>query len=171
MRRPKERITITINVPAEKREVLDNFDKLVRQENGKSHGGRSRWMLKAMEEFYRNHWPRNPQRSLLVSLPKPIRNQKLERRNITIIHLRFTSHLTYMQIAEVIEESYGPVRRRCKRVIEQSQGVYKDFDGRKRPRIMSKNFKRQLQLYRERYRKYLRGEFNTVDEAFRFARA
>ena len=165
-KRPKERVTITINIPAEKREILDNFDRLVRLETGKDYGGRSEWILNAMEEFYQHHWPGNPQKPLLVSLPKPTENRKVGRRNAAIIFLRFTCRFSYRQVAQVVEESYGSVRRVCKRVLKYDD-FYQEFNGRGR-RSLSKNFKRSLEFYRKRYRMFLKGEVETLAEAFKW---
>ena len=167
-KRPKERVTITINVPIERRGILDNFDRLVRLETGKSYGGRSEWILRAMEEYYRRHWPGNPQKPLLVSLPKPAENMKVTRRNSAIFFLRFTSHLSYRQIAQVVKEGYRAVRTVCKRQSSMYPDVYKDFNGRGRPRSTAKNFKSCLELYRKRYRRFLRGEFKGAEDAFKF---
>ena len=170
-KRPKERVTITINIPSEKREILDNFDALVRLETGKDYGGRSEWVLKALEEYYQHHWPGNPQKPLLVSLPKPAENMKVSRRNATIVFLRFKCYLPYRKIAQVVEEGYDAVRRVCKRHSSKYPDFYKEFNGRKRPRIPAENWERSLKLYRKRYRMYLRGEFKGPDEAFKFREA
>ena len=167
-KRPKERVTITINVPVEKREILDNFDRLVRLETGKDYGGRSEWALKAFDEFYRRHWPGNPQKPLLVSLPKPAENVKVTRRNAAIIFLRFQSHLSYRQISGIVDEGYDAIRRLCKTQILKYPKFYQEFNGRSRPRSMAKKFKNLLPLYRNRYRMFLRRDIEKLEEAFKF---
>ena len=145
---------------------MDNFDALVRLETGKDRGERSGWVLRAMEEFYQRHWPGNPQKPLLVSLPKPpVDNMKVSRRNAAIVFLRFRSHLSYRQIAQVVKEGYRAVRSVCKKQLNRG---YEEFNGRRRPRSAAKKFKSSLELYRKRYRMYLRGEFKGPDEAFKF---
>ena len=116
-----------------------------------------------MEEYYERHWPGNPQKALLVSLPKPVDNRRIERRNAAIVFLRFRSKLPYRMIAKVVGESYGSVRRVCKRVLEY--GLYQEFNGRRRPKSI---LKKNLESYRKRYRMFLRGEINKLDEAFKF---
>lgn len=165
MSKPKERIITSISLPPNSKEILEWFDRRAKVDTT----SRSQLIYIAMKEYQRNHWKGNPQ-SLLHIKGKPptaflddVRLQAKTRR--AIVFLRFKVQLSYDQIARVVQVSHGFVYNICKSIEHLP-----NFDGRRRThkRKLAKAFRRNLNAYQERFKKWIQGKYETVDEAFRW---
>ena len=157
--RLKVRVIISINVPKDKAQIVELFDELARVERM----SRSELALRAFKEYLENHWPGNPQRSIvnptLPALPAldPARAEARIRR--AIVFLRFSAKLSYKQVADVVGKSYGYVYRLCSELGR--------FDNRRSNfRGAAKAFKKNILKYRKRFRAYVEGRFQEPEEAF-----
>jgi hypothetical protein len=129
---------------------------------------KSEVIMRCIEYYYNSKWPGNPQPPLFPAEPsmgEPLARLKEARLRKAITFLRFEAQLSYGQIAKVVDMSYGFVYKHCKGLDH-----YETFNGRKRTSKMSqaRAFRKNLKHYRERFEAWMRGKYNSVEEAFRW---
>jgi len=141
--KPRERILVTINVPPDKRHILEKFDKLVRLE--RLRGGRSELTIRAWKEYIDHHWPGNPQQTFyLPSIADPHRDRA------AINFLRHQAKLPITQIAKIVGRSVGYVYKAC------------GSSGFRAVRVKAKT----LRLLKERFKGFMEGRYESPKEAF-----
>jgi len=145
---PKERIVVSISVPIEEKHVLEQFDKLARLERI----GRSELTIRAWKEYIDHHFPGNPQ---TVLMPPPIADPTRDRAAINF--LRYRIKLPFRQIAKIVGRSKGYV---IKWATTHGRG-----EGYRGMRVNPGT----LRKYRERFRGWIEGRYDTLEEAFRLA--
>jgi len=137
-------------VPPEKRHILEQFDKLVRLE--RLRAGRSELTIRAWKEYIDRHWPGNPQ---LTLMPPPIADPTRDRAAINF--LRHRVRLPVRQIARIVGRSKSYVTK------------WSTTHGRGEKLRGIRVNERTMRTYRERFLAWMRGRYETLEEAFRLA--
>lgn len=153
----------SFSVTPEKKHIIDWLDEMAQRERK----SKSEIIIRCIEYYYNKKWPGNPQPPLFPKPPDPELNPEALREariRKAITFLRFKARLSYQQISLIVGRSYGYVYKLCKEMRE----FYPEFDNRKAERRMSRNFRRLLPKYKERFQLFLEGKIKSVEEAFRW---
>lgn len=139
MRKP--RFIVSFSVPPKDRWVIDRLNVLARIEGGKR--ARSRYILMLLKEGIAKHSHGNPQSRLTPVDPR--------RDKAAINFLRHRLHLPIRQICRIVDRSAPYVLKACGAT---------GFRGR---RVKAET----LEIYRERFKGWMIGRYETLEEAFK----
>lgn len=152
MRKLKKRISVSISIPSTFESLLKTFDRLARMEYGRK--GRSRLMIRAMDEYVQRHYPGNPQGVLADEPETEIDGSLFTREKAGVVFLKVKCRLSIRQIAKVTYLSRSAIYR-----ILKEEGV------KSKPAYQKKNTF-EVNLWRERWMLFKRGM--GPEEAFNF---
>lgn len=139
MRKP--RFIVSFSVPPEDQWVIDRLNVLARMEGGRR--ARSRYILMLLKEGIARHSHGNPQLKLMPVDPR--------RDKAAINFLRHRMHLPIRQISRIVDRSPPYVLKACGAT---------GFRGRK---VSLET----LRIYRERFKGWMTGRYETLEEAFK----